>query len=393
MAITYLVHDLADPAVSRRVAMLQRGGADVGLLGFHRSATPPSLVAGLMPRDLGQTKDGRFVSRILSVAMARRRLHDWAAPFRNSECIIARNLEMLYLAAAARKKHAPTVPLFYELLDIHRLMIGNGSIGGDSMAKALRSLERHLLTQCAGVIISSPAFERDYLRRHYRDLPRILLWENKVMPNMSGTVPVQAGQNDAGFPSPSMPMPPASSRPWRIGWFGAIRCRRSLLCLAEIARRHPGLIEVDIRGRLTEAMGDDFHEILASAPGLTYHGPYRYPDDLAEIYGRVHFVWAIDFYEAGFNSTWLLPNRLYEGGYCHRVPIAMNGVETGRWLVDHDLGFCLAGDVEKTAENFFLTMTPSAYDEALGKILTADPTLFCFSEETCRALVDDLSHR
>ena len=57
-----------------------------------------------------------------------------------------------------------------------------------------------------------------------------------------------------------------AARPWRIGWFGAIRCRRSLLCLAEIARQHPGLVEVDIRGRITEAMGDDFQAIVDATP-------------------------------------------------------------------------------------------------------------------------------
>lgn len=379
MSISYLVHDLNDPAVARRVAMLLRGGAIVDLLGFRRGRQVPEEVAGLRPRDLGETRDGRFVARILSVVKARLNMGDWGRVFEDGDSILARNLEMLYLAAAARRRFAPGNPLFYELLDIHRLMIGDGA-----PARLLRRLEGTLLRQCAGVIVSSPAFERDYLRRYYRHLPPVMLWENKVMPaalmRAKGRAPKLTGTDF------SPPAPPPAGPPWRIGWFGAIRCRRSLLCLAAIARKHPGLIEVDIRGRVTEAMGGDFQQIVDATPGLHYFGPYRYPDDLAAIYGQVHFVWAIDFYEAGLNSAWLLPNRLYEGGYCRRVPIALANVETGRWLARHGLGFQLGDDLEIAAETLFTSMTPAKYQAALASSLAADSSLFCVNETACETM-------
>jgi succinoglycan biosynthesis protein ExoL len=55
----------------------------------------------------------------------------------------------------------------------------------------------------------------------------------------------------------------------------------------------------------------------------------------------VHFTWAIDYFEAGQNSDWLLPNRLYEGSAQGAVPIALNSVETGRWLAARDAGLRL----------------------------------------------------
>lgn len=381
MSITYLVHDLADPAVARRVSMLQRGGADIDLFGFRRSAEAPDRVAGVKARDLGQTQDGRFIARILSVAKARTTVGGWGRGFRDGKTVLARNLEMLYLAVAARRRFAPDNPLFYELLDIHRLMLGDGASG-----RMLRRLEAALLRDCDGVIVSSPAFEREYLRRHYRDLPPVLLWENKVMPP---ALMERTGPSPRPFAGPDLPPPPAG-RPWRIGWFGAIRCRRSLNALAAIARRHPGLIEVDIRGRVTEAMGGDFQEIVDTTPGLHYFGPYRYPDDLSTIYGRVHFVWAIDFYEAGFNSTWLLPNRLYEGGYCRRVPIALAAVETGRWLARRNLGFLLGDDLEPATEALLTGMTPAQYQTAFAASQAADQSLFCLSETVCETMADAL---
>ena len=46
MKLAYFVHDLADPAVTRRVRMLQAGGAEPVVLGFRRTETAPADVAG-----------------------------------------------------------------------------------------------------------------------------------------------------------------------------------------------------------------------------------------------------------------------------------------------------------------------------------------------------------
>ena len=74
---------------------------------------------------------------------------------------------------------------------------------------------------------------------------------------------------------------------------------------------------------------------------MRFEGPYRNPEDLADIYGHVHFSWAIDFFEEGLNSNWLLPNRLYEGCRHGAVPIAMRQTETGRFLTGRGIGVLL----------------------------------------------------
>ena len=107
MRIAYFVHDLNDPAVAKRVWMLQGAGAEVRLAGFRRTAAPVDSVAGLKPLDLGRTQDARLLSRIGSVlrnllaAPGRRR---W---MEGCEIVLARNLEVLAVAALTRSLHAP----------------------------------------------------------------------------------------------------------------------------------------------------------------------------------------------------------------------------------------------------------------------------------------------
>jgi hypothetical protein len=370
MKIGYFVHDLNDPAVARRVSMLRRGGAEIDLFGFHRGAAPAALPGAF---DFGPTYDGRFPQRIAAVAGRRARVRDWGERIAGSRAIVARNLEMLVLAEAARNRFAPGVPLYYEVLDIHRLLARDGLVGG-----VLRKLEAQLIENCAGIIISSPAFETRYLRRWHARLPPVVLVENKVM-----TASVGAPDRPA---RPALPAGP----PWRIGWFGALRCRRSLLCLADLARRHPGLIEVDLRGRIAEAVGGDFERIVSAAPGLAYHGPYRYPDDLPGIYGQVHFSWAIDFFEAGLNSDWLLPNRVYEGGWCGAVPIALEAVETGRWLEDHGLGVRLEAPLEQSVETFLTGLSQPGFTALRAAMLGADASLFAWAPDEPAQLVRHL---
>jgi hypothetical protein len=132
-----------------------------------------------------------------------------------------------------------------------------------------------------------------------------------------------------------------------------IRCRKSLDYLGELARRHPGLMRLTIRGRPSYTEFADFDAQIAQTPGLSFGGAYR-PSELGELYGAVHFNWAIDFFEEGANSRWLLPNRIYEGGAYGAIPIAIDGTETARWLQRHGIGVVLPA--LDTFETFLLQL-------------------------------------
>ncbi|MEM6974024.1 MAG: glycosyltransferase [Pseudomonadota bacterium] len=346
--IGYLVHDLGDPAVARRLRMVQAGGATAVLAGFTRGGEPP---VGSAPLVLGRTNDARLVARALSVAdVALRRLDSLAGAFEGVDAILARNLEMLVIGAALARRLTPRPRLIYECLDIHRLLVAPGPTG-----QALRALEAGLLARTDLVITSSPAFVSAHFDRLSRP-PPVLLVENKVLPETAPlptacvpSVPDQEGPSgSAEVADRGAPRRSAAGGPWRIGWFGALRCARSLDILINAAARLDGRLEVILRGRPSTAAIPDFHARVAAAPHVTFEGPYRNPDDLAAIYAAVDFAWAIDFYEAGQNSAWLLPNRLYESGLHGALPMAVNGTETAAFLARHGIGITLDEPLSQT---------------------------------------------
>jgi succinoglycan biosynthesis protein ExoL len=81
------------------------------------------------------------------------------------------------------------------------------------------------------------------------------------------------------------------------------------------------------------------------------------------MYGGVHFVWTIDYYEAGGNSDWLLPNRLYEGPLHGAVPLTLRNVEAGRWLHRRGCGVLLGEPVEENLAAFLANLDARHYAE------------------------------
>jgi len=367
--ILYLAHDLSDPTTMKRTTMLVDGGAHVTLAGFRRTDARIESVYGCKAVDWGQTFNGGFVQRLNSVLNTVLRVSRYRALFADADVILARNLEMLAIGVRGRSLCAKKPVIVYESLDIHRLLLGHGKI-----TKALRNLEGWLSKRASALITSSPAFIRSYFNGLSKVHLPIKLVENKV------------------YPLPFIPSnsPRLAGPPWKIGWFGAIRCRKSLDILSTLVKDSNGSIEVIIRGRPALDQFDDFHKITSATPGLQFLGPYKNPDELAGIYREVHFTWAIDMFEEGLNSAWLLPNRLYEGGVYGTVPLAIKDVETGKTLQQMGIGVTLEQPLCESLTHFFAALTADYYRGLENAVAQKLIEAWAFSQKDCINLVEYL---
>ena len=316
--IAYFVHHAEDPAYRRRIAMFNAGQAQVLTLGFTREQPDLQDIQGARFIRLGATQAENNQQRIAAVLTALLRTAKWVPQMAHADVIIARNLECLALAVLASKWCRPDTPIHYEVLDIHRLVLREDLVG-----KLLRKLEAALMRRCQHLILSSPAFESQYFARFHGSYPKVVIVENKVFPAPSSRPHRSAATAD---------------RPLRIGWYGVLRCRKSLLMLKQLAADPALNIEVHLRGKVASTVIPDFEEIIAGSANIYMHGPYANPADLQRIYTEVDIAWAIDFYEEGQNSLWLLPNRLYESCLYGCVPLAMAGTQTANWLKGRQLG-------------------------------------------------------
>ena len=149
--------------------------------------------------------------------------------------------------------------------------------------------------------------------------------------------------------------------------------------------------EIVLRGRPAFDQFGDFGREIAEAPHVTFEGPYRNPEDLPRIYGEVHFSWLPDFFEEGMNSSWLLPNRLYEGCRHATVPLAMAGTETARFLRQKGLGFTLPEpSSEALAQLAGNCMDADRYIEAAERVARQDVSAWSAGPADCAGLVNRL---
>ncbi|MGA0606729.1 glycosyl transferase family 1 [Phenylobacterium sp. VNQ135] len=372
MKLAYFVHDLSDPAVARRLRMLKAGGADPVVLGFCRTDAAPERLEGCPTVNLGRTYDARLGHRAKLTALTALKARRFKALIAGAEVVMARQLEMLAIADAARLLCGLKARLVYEALDIHRMMVQDTVKG-----LAMRGIEKALLKRSDLLVVSSPAFVDAYFKPIQGlgdDVHTpVLLVENKVL---------ELG----AAPSAALPPPPPGP-PWRIGWMGAIRCRRSLDILTDLAARRPDLVEVRIHGRPAYVEFEDFDAQVAATPKVTFGGAYT-AADLPRLYGDVHFCWAIDFMEEGLNSSWLLPNRLYESGRFGGIPIALEGVQTGRYLAEHGFGVRL--EAPEDLEAFLAGLTPGRFAALRAELAAQPQSAFSADESDCRRLVERL---
>ncbi|HEV7310788.1 glycosyl transferase family 1 [Ensifer sp.] len=375
LQILYFAQDLADPAVRRRVMMLAAGGAKVRLAGFRRGTNPLATTEGIEPIELGFTHDGRFLQRIGAVARTRLSLKQSLRGVERPDLIVARNLDMLAIARKAAGIFGSDVPVVYECLDIHRLLLRPDTVG-----RTLRASEAFLGRDVRLLITSSPAFVEHYFRPLSGIAAPMMLLENKVL------------ELDQTTARPTVPLAvPPKDGPWRIGWFGALRCRRSLALLSAFSRLMDGRFEIVLRGRPAYSEFDDFDEFVRNEPFMQFHGPYQSPEELAVVYEDVHFTWAIDFFEQGKNSKWLLPNRLYEGCRYGRVPIALRGTETARFLAIRGLGMLLDEPAPEALAALVGAITPERYTDASRRIAACAPETWIFNRSDCEDLVRRLA--
>ncbi len=349
--------------------MLRCNGVNVALLGFHRDSEPPADIAGVPTVALGRTHDARMANRAAQVVAAARRGRQIAADLGSVDAILARNLEMLAVAGAVRRHLPGRVPLTYEVLDIHRLLLDGGVKG-----RALRAIEARLAADASGIITSSPAFVRHYFEPLSGVRAPIHLVENKLL-----GWDTRAEETRVAGP------------PWRIGLFGALRDRRSMDLIVKIARDLDGLAEIVVRGRPSPAVFPDLAAELADAPHVAFHGAYRNPDDLAAIYADVHFAWSIDYYEAEANSEWLLPNRLYEGGFYGAVPIARENTEIAHFLAKRDYGIVLGPDPAGELAAYLKGLDAEAYQREAARVAAVPRSDFVATEADCADLVARLT--
>lgn len=325
MKILYFGPDLSDSTTFKRCFEFARLGHDVTSYTFRRNNQTVARAPTWDAQIISSISHGFSLARLFALALLPLTVFRRARGSEPGTLLYARNLDMAVIALLVKALLRNKTVLCYEVLDIHRHLLGNGFL-----SRLLRFAEGLVLKRSGLLVVSSGAFVTEYFEKHHSKLPETFLLENKILGLTEEERSVFATR------------PPHTSRtgerPFTIGWFGRLRCKESLECLASLSAA--GDAKVLIAGMPDGIDPDEFEATLAAHSEITYLGPYRFPGDLPELYSQIDLNWCIILDgDDGTNSRWLLPNRIYEGGFFSVPCLALKESETGRVVDELGLGW------------------------------------------------------
>jgi succinoglycan biosynthesis protein ExoL len=372
--VAFFGHDWTESTVVKRINAFQAHGTRVIGFMFRRAQRTAPAGAAWENVDLGTTVDRHYLLRLAKLASGLLKILRHRAALRQAQIYYARNIDMLLLALTARALIGSRAPVVYEVLDVQRVFVGSGLV-----SRAFRAAERLLMARAALLVVSSPAFISEYFVPCQNYSGRWRLIENKV--SAAQALPAATGTQRSKTADP----------PWVIGWFGTLRCLRSLEILSRIADAGQGKVIVHVRG-LPSQEDLTLEQIEAACDGrsnLVYGGPYRSPQDLPAIYGPVHLAWCIDYLDAGGNSDWLLPNRVYEGGLMGCLALARRGTATADMVDRVGLGWSFEEPLEASIGEFIAHLTAGTLEDAQHRLEAVPRSTFVDLTDT-RDLLDEM---
>ncbi|WP_213269591.1 glycosyltransferase [Hyphomonas sp.] len=378
LKLAYFAGDATNPTVRLRIRSFMRNAVNVIGFTFRRDKFHTDFVPFWENIELGRTKDRNYLQRLGAILLALGPIWRNRAQLRDVDVLYARLFDAAFLALLARYLLRLDAKLVYEIEDVQQIFFRKSVA-----AEVFRFLERRILASADLVVLPSPGFAEGYLQpiQGY-DRPYFLL-ENRIQLD---EIPL----NDAPPSARAQKWRQETDR-WVIGWFGTLRCPKSMRLLSEIADRLGDRVLIYTRGYPTETGLDAYMEIVNRHPNWIYEGPYMMPDDLEDIYGRVHFVWCLDFLDERGNSELLLACRMYHGGYFGALPIVASQSQMARHLSPHGIGHPVSAPYVDDVCSLIEGMTPARYYAEREAVLTRRDELFLEDGSGTRALLERIA--
>lgn len=156
----------------------------------------------------------------------------------------------------------------------------------------------------------------------------------------------------------------------RFGFTGAIRTETIFNLIKTIGEC--GKHEVHLYGLYTDENngGYSIRSLVDQYKNIFYHGPFKNPDDLSDIYSHIDIV--LCYYKSSGNDLYLEPNKLYEAIFYDCPIIVAENTFVGRKVKQLNVGYTIEqGDVD-SLKTFLASINQSNFDEKVAAIKVID---------------------
>lgn len=374
--LAYFAPDFTEVSTITRARGFLDRGLQVAVFGFRRGRYNPRFKSPWLEVELGRTRDGAYLQRALALCGAIPAIWSNRRLLREARVLYARNIDQLALAFFARLAVRSRGRLVYEVLDIASAFVSPGLAG-----RMMRFLERALLKRIDRLVVSSPAFLREYYVPIQKFRGRTSVIENRLDPTAAAAI----ARRPAVVPLRSR----FGRYKWTVGYFGLIRGQRTFDLMTRLAERFADDVLFYFRGVVTTVDPQAFAAAIDRHDNMIYGGPYVNPDDLAELYGSVDLAWAIDLEFESHNSRWLMPCRFYEASLLGVPCLAARDFEVGNRIDSLGIGWTIAAPYDDSLSRLLSHLTRADYDSVTRRLDALPRSMFVSGDDIaslCRAI-------
>lgn len=313
MNILFVLPVLSDSYYRKRIEKLSEIDVHCTVLGFERDHYPGKTWA-IPTESLGKIQHGRYFRRIGILIRSVFKIRKAA---KNQDAIYAYNLDILWISWLATLFQPGNIKIVYDVADIRAILVEKGFV-----SSVLRTFERFLLKRTSIVVVASPAYVDGYFKSIQQADNTYFVIENKV--------------DKDHLPDQTEFLQPGSKKETiTIGYFGMLRCERSLQVLKELIANNNGRIRLLLRGIFLNT--GNYEEEFKKLEYTHYGGPFVYPDDLGEMFGATDLIWGAHF-QTKPNKKWAIVNRLYQACYFKRPLIVQAGSQNAKLVNRFNIG-------------------------------------------------------
>lgn len=325
-SVTVLMSNADDARQRKLVRALRRHGYPTTVLAFsrddyYRAQTDDISILGVLAHE-------SYLSRVPVYLRALPRLRrdldetDVVIVFSSEQALLAR-------AATALRKSRPYV--LREFGDVPRTVDGSGLIPA-----LARLIERAGLHLSSAVAVTAEGFIDGYLRSRM---------------GYTGPVTVLPNKSDLPYRPDTTWVAPEKGEPLKMLYPGLLRCRQSVDVLLAVAEAASNEISVTVCGH--NLTGREIDE----RGKLRFLGPFRSPEDLDQIYGGCHVVYAGYPYEPNRSNYALARTiRFHDSITFGRPQIAHEGTADAHVVRREGLGIVIdPSDVNAAAQRIIST--------------------------------------
>lgn len=284
---------------------------------------------------LGKIKQGNYIARFYRYLRALSLIRKHAL---SVDIVYAFGIDLGLLGIVACLGMSARPVIVSDVMDIRKVLLSKTWAG-----KIARVMQKYTVRRIDLMVVTSAAYISEYYANIAGVLPRKhLVIENKILSKQFLSSKMQESATFEKLPTRCALV---------IGYFGVLRCARSLEVLLAFASQGQGQVKVILRGILMDT--ENFRSRIASNPYVDYSGEYLYPDDMRGMYSSIDLIWACYPYSEvdPENWRWARTNRFYEGCFFDCPVIVALGTQDAKEVLHLAIGLVIdLSDTHKCIE-------------------------------------------